>query len=173
MWKILWKRLGGEWKVTTEYSATDVRWMLQQLFPKRKLVLSQLTFFNQSGVCRPTGNSFKRGRRCYKLVDLLPTACVLALKEQGIPLKNISQLPSLLQENTQRIFSDPKGCQVSGYGNEVSLLIPGEMTQNLALEAFLSNSSSSSCLFWNFDIAPLVMRLLEAAQAEEGLRKAA
>jgi hypothetical protein len=159
--------------VNTEYSATEVRWMLQQLFPQRKLVLSQLTFFNQSGVGRPTGSTFRRGRRCYKLTDVLPIACVLALKERGIPLKNISPLPGLIQSYAQRIFSDPRGCQLSGYGLEVSLVMPGESLENTALDAFLKASEETPYLFWNYDIAPLIGRLFEAAESGDLQRKAA
>ncbi len=73
----------------TEYSASDIRKLLQQLFPQRRLVLSQFTFFSHRGVARATGETYRRGRRCYRLHDILSIASIIALKEEGIPLKNI------------------------------------------------------------------------------------
>ena len=69
-----------------EFSASEIRQVLQGLFPHRRLVLSQFTFFNNIGVSLPTGETFRRGRRCYRLEDILSIATVLALKEEGIPL---------------------------------------------------------------------------------------
>ena len=114
--------------IDMEFTASEVQVLLQQLFPKRKLVLSQLTFFLQAGVARPTGESFCRKRRCYRLADILPIACVLQLKEEGIPLKNIADVPSILQNNLSRIFNvccgtdSANSCRLMGCGGNVSLI---------------------------------------------------
>ncbi len=107
-----------------EFNASEVRRVLQELFPTRKLVLSQFTFFNQIGVSKPSGESFRRGRRCYKTQDLLPIAVVLALKEQGIPNKNISLVPALVQENCEKIFMTGAGARISGYKDTVCINFP-------------------------------------------------
>ena len=143
-----------------EYSATDIRKLLHQLFPERRLVLSQFTFFNQTGVSKATGETFRRGRRCYKLRDILPIACILALKEEGIPYKNVEALPALIQENSDIIFELGEGCRVSGYGNRLVLQLKDEEAPNEVLEAFLSGEGQS-LLFWSFDIG-LLARQLEA-----------
>lgn len=141
-----------------EYSAIEVREIIQKLFPHRKLVLSQFTFFNHAGIARATGETFRRGRRCFKLSDLLPVAAVLALKEQGIPLKNIESAPKLMQENIQKIFSTPN-CKLSGCGSSISLIIPGSNPQNEALGRLLDSNNSEQMLFWTFDLSKLCSQL--------------
>ncbi len=155
-----------------EYSAIEVRSILQNMFPKRKLVLSQITFFNRNGVCEPTGKTFKRGRRRYRLADLLSVVTVLALKEKGIPLKNISSLPTLLKENATDILSDPTGYQVSGYAKEVSLTKIGDVSKNDVLTRFLNCSNPDSSFFWSFDLPPLISKLLEVSNLKEAKRAA-
>ena len=125
--------------VRNEFSATEVRKLLQELFPLRRLVLSQFTFFNQTGVACPTGETFRRKRRCYRIIDVLPIAVVLALKEQGIPLKNISQVPQLMQRHASDIFRLGRGCRLYGLGERVSLQLPGAGTANTALMALLGD----------------------------------
>ena len=147
-------------KMEKEFSAIEVREIIQKLFPHRKLVLSQFTFFGHAGVARPTGDTYRRGRRCFKLADLLPIAAVLALKEQGIPLKNIESAPALIQSHTQDIFSTP-GCKLSGYGKSLSLSIPGKNTNNNALEALLDSNNVEGSLFWTFDLSLLSAQLYQ------------
>lgn len=144
-----------------EYSATELRRILQELFPSRKLVLSQFTFYNQIGVARPTGETFKRGRRCYRLVDILPIACILSLKEKGIPLKNIESVPSLVHESASRIFAYGANCFISGYGSAVSLQMPDEELADICLESFLDGHEESASLFWSYDVGTLASRLSE------------
>ena len=146
-----------------EYSASGIRKILQQLFPHRRLVLSQFTFFNQIGVARASGSTFRRGRRCYKLEDLLSIACVLALKEEGIPLKNICQVPQLIQENALRIFTAGANCRLIGYKDLVALQMPNSNTPNPPLEAFLAEEAAEAKLFWSYDVGLLAMQLRDVA----------
>ena len=152
---------------TREYNAIEIRSIVQQLFPNRKLVLSQFTFFGHLGVAKATGSTFRRGRRCYRLIDILPVACVLSLKEQGIPLKNIESVPALIQNHSESLFSGEYGCTLSGYGNTVSLCIPGEFSHNSALDEFLDTSVRKHAIFWTFDISTLVANLKRIAGAQE------
>ena len=150
-----------------EYSATEIRSLLQEVFPHRKLVLSQFTFFNQAGVARATGETFRRGRRCYRLVDILPIACVLALKEQGIALKSIEPVPQMLQEHAMTIFQFGPGCRVSGWNQVICLKIGGlELGEN-PLDAFLG-TESASCLLWSYDVGILAQQLEEIAKRRIG-----
>ncbi|MCB0360739.1 MAG: hypothetical protein KDD44_13920, partial [Bdellovibrionales bacterium] len=136
-----------------------------------RLVLSQFTFFNQNGVSQPTGETFRRGRRCYRLPDVLPIACVLALKEEGIPLKNLSGLPELIRENVEAIFSRGSSCRIAGFGETISLRFAGQEAP--AVTEFLENSDRS-LLCWSFDIGELAQQLLELAYSQlPGIRKAA
>lgn len=157
-----------------EYTATEVRKLLHELFPQRRLVLSQFTFFNQTGVSKATGSTFRRGRRCYRLEDLLSIACILALKEEGIPYKNVEGLPALIQENASLIFALGEGCRLSGFGEQVTLKLKGEGSVNEVLESFLAEGSQS-LLFWSFDVGLLAHQLQAIAerQAMEVERKAA
>jgi DNA-binding transcriptional MerR regulator len=154
-----------------EYSASEIRKMLQQLFPHRKLVLSQFTFFNQIGVARPTGVTSRRGRQCYKLEDVLSIACVIALKEEGISLKNISELPQLIQQNSKKIFEQGSGCRLSGCGDKLSLIFAGETIKNFALETFFD--SSEVRMFWSFDVGALSEKLAIIFASQTAIRRAA
>ena len=159
-----------------EYSASNIRKILQQLFPERRLVLSQFTFFNQIGVAKPTGETSRRGRQCYRFEDMLSIATVLALKEEGIPLKNIGNAPQLIQENVEKIFNTGAGCRLSGAAEHISLNFPGEEQENIALEKVLSGEVDGK-LFWSFDVGLLSMQLRavvdgEAEQSELILRAA-
>jgi DNA-binding transcriptional MerR regulator len=145
-----------------EFSATEIRQILQAFFPHRRLVLSQFTFFNQVGVAKPTGETFRRGRRCYKLEDVLPIAAVLALKEEGIPLKNIETVPAMLQENSSKIFATGQGCRLSGFGDSVILSFPGEIANNKPIDAFLSETITPT-LYWAYDVGILASQLQEMA----------
>lgn len=147
-----------------EYSASEVRKLLQRLFPHRRLVLSQFTYYNQCGVAKPLGNSYRRGRRCYRLMDVLPIASVLALKEEGIPLKNIEALPPLIHDNLERIFDAGPNTRLHGYGQDIVLLFPGEEAPNVALQSFLTEFQSPS-LYWSFDVG-LLARQLQALSVE-------
>lgn len=149
-----------------EYSASEVRKLLQFLFPHRRLVLSQFTFFNQNGVAKPSGDTYRRGRRCYQLQDLLSIACVLALKEEGIPFKNIECVPELIRENLNRIFLFNDECFLSGFSDVISMKFGEESTQSEALEAFLSSPEQKS-LYWGFDITLMARQLIEAAEHYE------
>jgi DNA-binding transcriptional MerR regulator len=150
-----------------EYSASEIRTILLDLFPHRKLVLSQFTFFVQAGVAEPTGETFRRGRRCYRLNDLLPIACVLALKERGIPLKHIVRLPEQIRENADMIMGSAFPCWITGYGEETELALPGQQESAL-LDKFLDNcGTGEEKLFWRFDLASLGRELLNAAHPEE------
>lgn len=146
-----------------EYSANEIRVLLQDIFPNRQLVLSQFTFFNQIGVSRPTGVTFKRGRRCYRLEDILSIACVIALKEEGIPFKNIEHLPAIIQENVEDIFFYGPGCRVSGFGDFVFLKFPYTENETQTFSRFLNSSSVNLALFWSYDLGELAWRLKEAA----------
>lgn len=144
--------------VRVEYSASDIRKILQQIFPNRRLVLSQFTFFNQCGVARPTGETFRRGRRCYRLVDLLSIATVLALKEEGIPLKNIEAVPALIQDRAEQIFEIGENCRLSGFGSRIALKLPGDTSYNLPLDTFLAEEQGCA-LYWSYDVGALARRL--------------
>ena len=171
---------GNRAQSEVEYTASEIRKLLQAMFPHRRLVLSQFTFFNQVGVARPTGETFRRKRRCYRLADVLPIACVLQLKEEGIPLKNIEAVPALLQTHLQRIFKIGTGCRLTGYGSKISLSFPGEKAPLDPLESFLGCDPSASVggsdtaeaeerafcgLLWGFDVGLLAERLREVADA--------
>lgn len=158
---------GSAVPLSDEYTASEIRTLLQELFPQRRLVLSQFTFFNQIGVAKPTGTTFRRRRRCYRLFDVLSIACVLQLKEEGIPLKNIEPVPGLVQENAATIFSIGSGCRLSGCGNAVALQLPGEKLSSAALDALLMNDRPVG-LFWGFDIGRLAERLLAVAESAAG-----
>ncbi|MDR2337450.1 MAG: hypothetical protein LBE20_02230 [Deltaproteobacteria bacterium] len=149
-----------------EYSTIEVRNFIQRLFPNRKLVLSQFTFFGHLGVAKATGNTFRRGRRCYRLVDMLSIACVISLKEQGIALKNIEAVPALIQSNVENIFVKKSSCKLNGYGNTISLVIPDELTHNLALEQFLDKNLDKHAIFWSFDLSALVNNIKALAHEE-------
>lgn len=149
-----------------EFSASEIRRILQKVFPQRRLVLSQFTFFNQIGIAKPTGATFRRGRRCYRLEDLLSIASVLALKEEGIPFKNIEGLPILLQEHADQIFAIRKGCKVSGFAGIIDLELPGVKKETRALEAFLTEPSRSS-LFWSYEVGLLAEQLFEIASNKD------
>ncbi|MCC6221482.1 MAG: MerR family transcriptional regulator [Deltaproteobacteria bacterium] len=142
-----------------EYSAIEIRKILQQLFPTRKLVLSQFTFYANRGIIRPTGTTSRRGRRCFRLEDLLPVAAVIALKEEGIPLKNIEALPGIIQRYAAEIFSTHATCRISGVCNNVSLSIADEQLVTLPIDSFLDGTSADS-LFWSFDLRRLTNQLL-------------
>ena len=146
-----------------EYSASELRVLLQELFPHRRLVLSQFTFFNKSGVSRPTGKLFRRGRQCYRLVDVLPIATILALKEEGIPYKNVESVPSLIQEHAEQIFFVGEGCRLSGFGDQVHLSFPEYQSSTPPLEAFLESSTGMQ-IFWAFDVGVLANQLQVAAE---------
>lgn len=146
---------------TSEYSATELRRILQELFPHRRLVLSQFTFYNQVGVARPTGETFRRKRRCYRLLDILPIACIIALKEQGIPLKNIASVPGLVQEHSRDIFNTGRGCRLSGMGDTIHLHIPGRNDVAGALANLLESEGDVPTLFWGFDVGELSEQLSE------------
>ena len=159
----------------TEYSATELRRLLQELFPHRRLVLSQFTFYNQVGVARPTGETFRRKRRCYRLIDILPIACILALKEQGIPLKNIASVPGLIQEHSVEIFKVGRGCRLSGMGETIHLHVPGQNDAAGALASLLESEADLPTLFWGFDVGELSEQLCEAVTrlSTQQLQKAA
>ncbi len=144
-----------------EYSASELRKLLQELFPHRRLVLSQFTFYNQIGVAKPTGDTFRRKRRCYRLVDILPIACVLSLKEQGIPLKNIGEVPGLIHQFAETIFQIGSGCRLTGTADSVHLHIPGSTDPDLTLAGFLEGSSTG--LFWGFDVGELANQICNVA----------
>ena len=188
--------------VKNEFSASEIRKLLQELFPLRRLVLSQFTFFNQIGVAKPTGETFRRKRRCYKIADVLPIAVVLALKEQGIPLKNIAHVPLLIQEKAQEIFQFGKGCRLYGMGDSISLKLPeesglssGSSLQIDPLDVLLGTGSSpldptvtaghgaeiaetgsaTMGIFWGFDVGELAENLCRAASTvfQSDLQRAA
>lgn len=153
----------------TEYSASEMRKLLQQLFPTRRLVLSQFTFYNQCGVAKPSGNTFKRGRRCYKLVDMLPIATVLALKEEGIPLKNIEEVPDLIREKAERIFQLGPNCRLFGHSGLAKLMLADEReSDNPPLESLLDREDNKPSLFWSFDIGLLARQLQSVAYGRPG-----
>jgi len=151
-----------------EFSASEVRVVMQKLFPHRKLVLSQFTFFMQVGIARPSGKTFRRGRRCYRLEDLLPIATVLALKEEGIPFKNISDMPELVHNSAAKIFSIGAGCRLSGHGPKIDLTLPGSEGVGLrAIDSLLSGGNPGlSQIFWSLDVGLLAEQLqVTAAEA--------
>jgi hypothetical protein len=145
-----------------EFTATEARIILQDIFPARKLVLSQLTFFNQNGVGSPSGSKVIRGRRCYRIFDLLPIALMLALKEQGIPNKNVVRVPSLIKEHSSYIFSLQGACQISGIGDLVHLSLPGSDRTDVVLECLLSGGSGE--IFWSFDVGGLAREMYRVTE---------
>lgn len=150
-----------------EFNASEVREVLQELFPTRKLVLSQFTFFNQIGVSKPTGDSFRRGRRCYKTQDLLPIAVVLALKEQGIPNKNISKVPGLVREHSEKIFSLGAGSKISGFRDNVCINFVGESVSDISLVALLDCEEfnhSEQNIYWSYDVGQMALDLVSAVR---------
>lgn len=146
-----------------EYSASEVRKLLQILFPQRRLVLSQFTFFNQVGVSAPSGETSRRGRRCYRLADLLSIACVLALKEEGIPYKNLEGLPQMIQGSLDKIFSFKEVCIASGWGSKVNLTFGNQASQADSIVSFLDEPNLLG-LFWSFDVSDLARQLIEASE---------
>jgi hypothetical protein len=159
-----------------EYTASHIRKLLQQLFPHRKLVLSQFTFFCHSGVSAPSGAQVRRGRRCFTLEDVLPMAALLGVKEEGIPYKNAEGLPLLVRQNAEQIFRAGNGTLISGYGKEISLRFPGESWHGSAIEAFLNHEISSTgeqMLFWSYDVGDLARQLLLVAGEESRMLRAA
>ena len=168
-----------------EYTASDLRALMKDLFPHRSLVLSQFTLFCRSGVSSATGSSFKRGRRCFRLEDLLPMAAVVALKEEGVSLSAVPSLPSLVRENAPDIFEFGAGCRLFFCSGLLSLFMPGLSAPGSsvaafrnacgsALESFL-DGSAGPVFCWGFDIGLLAERLLEVAGgrcAEKSLRVA-
>jgi len=155
-----------------EYTTSDIQKLFQQFFPQRRLVLSQFTFFNRNGVMRATGNTFKRRRRCYRLQDILSIACVIALKEQGIPLKNIEQVPALIQEKSALIFRYGSRCRLSGLGNTVALTIPGIQEDNPALQTLLTEGGNQNS-FWSYDVGRLSTQLRDLFMQADDFQQAA
>ena len=166
---MLEKDIGSSESVEQEYSASEVRKLLQILFPQRRLVLSQFTFFNQVGVSTPSGSTSRRGRRCYRLQDLLSIACVLALKEEGIPYKNLEGLPKMIQDSLTKIFSFQEACIASGWGAKVNLCFGLETSNADSLTSFLDQADLLS-LFWSFDVSSLAQQLLAASAKYEEMR---
>jgi hypothetical protein len=159
----------------TEYSASEIRKILQRLFPQRRLVLSQFTFFQQIGVAKPTGVTSRRGRRCYRLQDLLSIAGVLALKEEGIPLKNIECAPAMIQEKADAIFEIGSGCRLSGFGENITLRLPNDVVDPHHIESFLEVDPKDPVLFWSFDLGELAEQLVMISSQlheEQALRAA-
>ncbi len=152
----------------SEFTASDVRKILHEMFPLRRLVLSQFTFFNQVGVSCPLGETFKRKRRCYRLLDILPIACILELKERGIPFKNINSVPGLLQKNACDIFNLGLGSRLAGVGDMVNLQLKGETLDSLVLDRFLSDTKNQ-LIFWSLDVGEMGQRILEVAERLYGV----
>lgn len=155
---------------TLEFNASGVRRIIQDMFPARKLVLSQFTLYHQIGVSRPSGENFKRGRRCYRLYDLLPIALVLVLKEQGIPNKNIGNMPALISDHAEAIFESGQGVRVSGFKEVCHLSFPesslSSKPEDSALLAMLLEDPSNSGiqdLYWSYDIGYLSSELIRVA----------
>ena len=153
-----------------EFTATDVRKIIQKVYPSRRLVLSQFTFFNDAGISSPTGTQMVRGRGCYRLHDLLPIATVIALKDRGITYKKIQQLPSLIQQHSHQIFKIGAGCRVNGFGSNIEISIPGLSTisctdnkssSESTIDQFIASldSNKSSGLYWSLDIGKLASDL--------------
>ncbi|MBL7662290.1 hypothetical protein JNK13_06005 [bacterium] len=151
--------------VQAEYTASEMREILRRLFPERRLVLSQFTFFNHSGITKPSGLSYKRGRRCFCLVDILPIAVVLTLKEQGIPLKNANRVPLLVQEKAQEILSFNQTYRLTGFGSHLCLTTLADPQPNIPLEYFL-NETKGDTLFWGLDLSAVAQNLLRAINGE-------
>ena len=147
-----------------EFNASEIRQIFQGLFPHRRLVLSQFTFFNNAGIAQPTGLTQRRGRRCYRTEDLLSIAAVLALKEEGIPLKNIQPAPGLIRDRSEEIFSHGAGVRVSGCGSSVQLSFGTEAQYAENFIDFLLNADQPS-FFWSYDVGSLALSLLEVTTA--------
>jgi len=158
-----------------EYTASHIRKLLQQLFPHRKLVLSQFTFFCQTGVSAPSGEQVRRGRRCFKLVDILPMASLLGVKEEGIPYKNADSLPLLVRDNAEKIFLSGPGTLIAGFGKDLSIRFPKESWTGSAVEAFLDceTQPGEQRLFWSYDVGELAKQLLSVAKEESRYLRAA
>lgn len=162
----------GALKMTTssifsvEYNATEMRELLVQLFPYRRLVLSQFTFFSNEGMVEATGQTLRRGRRCYRITDILPMVCIFALKERGIPLKNIKELPQAIRENIDLIFNREHQARIFGYGNSVSLLFDQDCRSSEELKCFLSDNNSHN-LYWMYNLSELAANLLRVAEGQE------
>jgi hypothetical protein len=145
-----------------EYSACEIRRILQALFPNRRLVLSQFTFFNQIGLAKATGNELRRGRRCYTLENILPIAAVLALKEEGIPFKNLGDVHNAIHDKLDKIFDASETSLLMGYGDCVRLNIASESTPMDPLDLMLGSTNSPS-LFWCFNLGVLAQQLITIA----------
>lgn len=148
-----------------EYSTAEVRNLMLEIFPHRKLVLSQFTFFQQVGVITPTGCTQKRGRKCFRLTDLLSLVAVLELKERGIALKGIEQVPSMIRNQIEEVFKLDTTWRLSGYKGHCSL--KNEDQTDDALNAFLSDNNSCGKLFWSIDLSMLASKLLEVRDLQD------
>ncbi len=158
-----------------ELNASGVRRILQEIFPLRRLVLSQFTLYNQLGITIPSGKTYSRGRRCYKVRDLLAVALILALKEQGIPNKNLENLPSLIHSEVDNIFSLGRGSIVSGFDNALSLRLLGSQTNDGALSEMLDFDKNkyhavnptlapSYPIYWAYDVGYLSEDLIKVSK---------
>ena len=150
----------------SEFNASGVRRIIQEMFPMRKLVLSQFTLYFHTGVAKPSGENYKRGRRCYRLYDLLPIALVLILKEQGIPNKNIGHMPRVISEKAEQIFEFGRGVRVSGFKEVCHLAFPEEDGRDLALLSMLEDDNIASGiqdLYWSYDVGYLASELVRVA----------
>lgn len=146
----------------TEYTGIEARELLNELFPHRKLVLSQLTFFQRSGVTVPSGGTYRRKRRCYKLEDLLPLAVLIALKDSGIPMKNAKDVPDIIKDNSKTLFSLGKGCRVVGYGEKAELVLPDQRPSTVSIiNSYLDGDVKS--FLWSYDVGKLAHQLLDLA----------
>jgi len=150
---------------TSEFNASGVRRIIQEMFPMRKLVLSQFTLYYHMGVATPSGENYKRGRRCYRLYDLLPIALVLILKEQGIPNKNIGHMPKVISEKAEEIFEVGRGVRISGFKEVCHLAFPEEKGRDRALLSMLEDDISSGVqdLYWSYDVGYLASELVRLA----------
>lgn len=154
-----------------EYIATEIRDILLDIFPHRKLVLSQFTFFVRSGVAEPSGEVYRRGRRCFRLPDLLSIACVLALKERGIPLKVLGDLPSEIRANAGYIMATHAPCWIAGFGDDVELVLCDSVSGGVShrgslVDRFLDDDNAGkTLLMWRFDVTSLAIALKKAAAA--------
>ena len=88
---------------------------------------------------------------------MLPIALVLALKEEGIPFKNIEVVPDLIRSKASQILKMGPGSRVSGQGETIGLSLAEEEDTVPALEELLKEGSVK--FFWSFDVGILATQL--------------
>ena len=150
-------------EMNREFTASEVREILVRLFPHRRCVLSQLTLFSQMGIAKPSGVSVVRKRTCYVLADVLNIACIFDLKERGISLSEMGDLPAQIRNFASTILFDKvPQCIAAGFGNAVSLDFGDRALESLPMKLMLEENSGAG-FFWSYDVTSIAKELLAVA----------